>query len=324
MKIGNITLDNPFILAPMAGVTDASSRLLAKEMGCALVYTEMVSAKGLVYGNEHTSDMLYTSPAERPAAIQLFGSDPAFMYKAAQMVESSGMADIIDINMGCPAPKVVKGGDGSALMKDPKLAYDVMRAVVDAVKLPVTVKFRKGWDEAHVNAVEIAKLAEQAGVSAVAVHGRTREQYYSGSCDLSVIADVVEAVSIPVIGNGDIRRPEDAKRMMDKTGCHAVMIGRASEGNPWIFREMNHYYRTGELLPRPTLAERCAMIRRHLSLQMAQKGDFIGLREMRKHAAWYTKGLPSSAQFRMKINRAETKSEFLRLIDALEQGKLEE
>lgn len=322
MKIGNIVLDNPFILAPMAGVTDAASRLLAKEMGCALVYTEMVSAKGLVYENEHTAEMLYTAKEERPVAIQIFGSDPKFMAKAAQMVEKTGMADIIDINMGCPAPKVVKGGDGSALMRDPALAYEVMRAVVDAVHLPVTVKFRKGWDANSVNAVEIACLAERAGVSAVAVHGRTREQYYSGSCDSVVIADVVKAVSIPVIGNGDIRTPQDAMRMMDKTGCQAVMIGRASEGNPWIFREMKHYWKTGELLSKPTVAERCAMIRRHLALQMKQKGDYIGLREMRKHAAWYTKGLPDSAQFRQKINQAETKQEFLQLVDALEQGRL--
>lgn len=322
MKIGNIVLDNPFILAPMAGVTDAASRLLAKEMGCALVYTEMVSAKGLVYENEHTAEMLYTAKEERPVAIQIFGSDPKFMAKAAQMVEKTGMADIIDINMGCPAPKVVKGGDGSALMRDPALAYEVMRAVVDAVHLPVTVKFRKGWDANSVNAVEIACLAERAGVSAVAVHGRTREQYYSGSCDSVVIADVVKAVSIPVIGNGDIRTPQDAMRMMDKTGCQAVMIGRASEGNPWIFREMKHYWETGELLSKPTVAERCAMIRRHLALQMKQKGDYIGLREMRKHAAWYTKGLPDSAQFRQKINQAETKQEFLQLVDALEQGRL--
>lgn len=322
MKIGNIVLDNPFILAPMAGVTDAASRLLAKEMGCALVYTEMVSAKGLVYENEHTAEMLYTAKEERPVAIQIFGSDPKFMAKAAQMVEKTGMADIIDINMGCPAPKVVKGGDGSALMRDPALAYEVMRAVVDAVHLPVTVKFRKGWDANSVNAVEIACLAERAGVSAVAVHGRTREQYYSGSCDSAVIADVVKAVSIPVIGNGDIRTPQDAMRMMDKTGCQAVMIGRVSEGNPWIFREMKHYWETGELLSKPTVAERCAMIRRHLALQMKQKGDYIGLREMRKHAAWYTKGLPDSAQFRQKINQAETKQEFLQLVDALEQGRL--
>lgn len=322
MKIGNIVLDNPFILAPMAGVTDAASRLLAKEMGCALVYTEMVSAKGLVYENEHTAEMLYTAKEERPVAIQIFGSDPKFMAKAAQMVEKTGMADIIDINMGCPAPKVVKGGDGSALMRAPALAYEVMRAVVDAVHLPVTVKFRKGWDANSVNAVEIACLAERAGVSAVAVHGRTREQYYSGSCDSAVIADVVKAVSIPVIGNGDIRTPQDAVRMMDKTGCQAVMIGRASEGNPWIFREMKHYWETGELLPKPTVAERCTMIRRHLALQMKQKGDYIGLREMRKHAAWYTKGLPDSAQFRQKINQAETKQEFLQLVDALEYATL--
>lgn len=322
MKIGSIVLDNPFILAPMAGVTDAASRLLAKKMGAALVYTEMVSAKGLVYENEHTSEMLYTAREERPVAIQIFGSDPIFMAKAAKMVEQTEMADIIDINMGCPAPKVVKGGDGSALMRNLELAYEVMRAVVDAVTCPVTVKFRKGWDASSVNAVEIACLAERAGVSAVAVHGRTREQYYSGSCDLTVIKDVVDAVSIPVIGNGDIHTPQDAVRMMDRTGCAAVMIGRASEGNPWIFREMKHYWQTGEILAKPTVSERCDMIRRHLALQMEQKGDYIGLREMRKHAAWYTKGLPDSAQFRRQINQAETKSEFLQLIDALEQGKL--
>lgn len=207
-------------------------------------------------------------------------------------------------------------------MRNLELAYEVMRAVVDAVTCPVTVKFRKGWDASSVNAVEIACLAERAGVSAVAVHGRTREQYYSGSCDLTVIKDVVDAVSIPVIGNGDIHTPQDAVRMMDRTGCAAVMIGRASEGNPWIFREMKHYWQTGEILAKPTVSERCDMIRRHLALQMEQKGDYIGLREMRKHAAWYTKGLPDSAQFRRQINQAETKSEFLQLIDALEQGKL--
>ncbi len=323
MKIGNIELKNPFLLAPMAGITDAPFRLLAKEMGCALVYTEMISAKGLVYENEHTGDMIRTDDRERPAAVQLFGSDPKFMANAARMVTATGMADILDINMGCPAPKVVKGGDGSALMRQPQLAYDVMKAVVEATHLPVTVKIRKGWDAESINAVEIACLAEQAGISAVAVHGRTRAEYYSGSCDRTIIKAVKEAVSIPVIGNGDIRTPQDAMRMMDETGCDAVMIGRASEGNPWIFRQMLHYWQTGETLPPITLEERCAMIRRHLALQMEEKGEYIGLREMRKHAAWYTKGMPKSAQFRQKINGAETLDEFLSLIEQWENGTLE-
>jgi len=318
MNIGSVVLRHPIILAPMAGVCDLPFRILAKKMGCALVVSEMVSGKGLLYKNEHTYKMLTVDDAERPVAIQLFGSDPLNMAQAASIVEQAG-ANIIDINMGCPAPKIVKSGEGSALMKTPELAYRIIAAVVAAVQVPVTVKMRKGWDASSVNAPVIAKLAEQAGAAAVVVHGRTREQFYSGAVDLNIIKQVKESVAIPVIGNGDIRSPGDVCNMMEFTGCDGVMVGRAAQGNPWIFAQINHYLETGNELPLPTGQEKIALLKEHLELILQYKGEYIGIREMRKHAAWYTKGLPKSAELRCQFNQAETKTAFLEVIGNFER-----
>ncbi|MDF2873871.1 MAG: dus [Sporomusa sp.] len=315
MHIGHIKLTNPVILAPMAGVTDLPFRLLAKEMGCGLVYSEMVSDKGLIYDNAHTKKLLAIDERERPVALQIFGSEPASMAKAARIVAASG-ANIIDINMGCPTPKITKNGEGSALMRNPELAYRVIAAVVEAADtIPVTVKFRKGWDENSINAVQIARLAEQAGAAAVSVHGRTREQFYSGQADWSIIREVKQAVAIPVIGNGDIRTPQDAKRMLTETGCDGIMIGRGAQGNPWIFRQVAHYLTTGEMLSLPTLGERIDMLLRQLDMLVDHKGEYTGIREMRSHAAWYTKGLPSSAELRLKFNQAATREDFIRIME---------
>ncbi|HWR43518.1 tRNA dihydrouridine synthase DusB [Sporomusa sp.] len=315
MRIGHIELANPVILAPMAGVTDLPFRLLSKEMGCGLVYSEMVSDKGLIYDNAHTKKLLAIDERERPVALQIFGSEPDSMAKAARIVAASG-ANIIDINMGCPTPKIVKNGEGSALMRNPELAYRIIAAVVEAADtVPVTVKFRKGWDENSVNAVHIAKLAEQAGAAAVSVHGRTREQFYSGQADWSIIREVKQAVTIPVTGNGDIRTPQDAKRMLTETGCDGIMIGRGAQGNPWIFRQVAHYLATGEILPLPTLGERIDMLLRQLDMLVDHKGEYIGIREMRSHAAWYTKGLPSSAELRLKFNQAASREDFIRIME---------
>ncbi|MBP2634271.1 MAG: dus [Firmicutes bacterium] len=316
MQIGKITLANPVILAPMAGVTDLPFRLLAKEMGCGLVYSEMVSDKGLIYDNAHTKKMLAIDNRERPVALQIFGSEPESMGQAASIVAAAG-ADIIDINMGCPTLKIVKNGEGSALMKTPELAYHIIAAVVAAAgDVPVTVKFRKGWDDKSVNAVEIAKCAEQAGASAVSVHGRTREQFYSGTADWSIIREVKQAVRIPVIGNGDIRTPQDAKRMLTETGCDGIMIGRGAQGNPWIFRQVVHYFATGEVLPAPGLNERIDMLLKQLDMLVDHKGEYIGIREMRSHAAWYTKGLPKSAELRLKFNQALSRNDFVNIMES--------
>ncbi|HWR07495.1 tRNA dihydrouridine synthase DusB [Sporomusa sp.] len=315
MHIGHIKLTNPVILAPMAGVTDLPFRLLAKEMGCGLVYSEMVSDKGLIYDNAHTKKLLAIDERERPVALQIFGSEPASMAKAARIVAASG-ANIIDINMGCPTPKITKNGEGSALMRNPELACRVIAAVVEAADtIPVTVKFRKGWDENSINAVQIARLAEQAGAAAVSVHGRTREQFYSGQADWSIIREVKQAVAIPVIGNGDIRTPQDAKRMLTETGCDGIMIGRGAQGNPWIFRQVAHYLTTGEMLSLPTLGERIDMLLRQLDMLVDHKGEYTGIREMRSHAAWYTKGLPSSAELRLKFNQAATREDFIQIME---------
>lgn len=317
LTIGNVELDNNLILAPMAGVTDLPFRMLCKEQGCGLLYTEMVSAKAILYKNRNTAELLKARDEERPIAVQLFGSDPEIVSDMAAQIED-GPYDIIDINMGCPVPKVVNNGEGSALMKNPKLVEAILSALVRKLKKPVTVKFRKGFCEEQVNAVEIAKIAESCGVSAVAVHGRTREQYYSGKADWDIIRQVKDAVKIPVIGNGDIWKPEDAKRMMEETGCDGLMMARGAQGNPWLFARTNHYLNTGELLPPPDKDEICRMILRHARLQAEWKGEAFGMKEMRKHIAWYTAGLPHSAGIRRECNTVETVSE----IEALLREKL--
>lgn len=314
MQIGSIKLVNPVILAPMAGVTDLPFRLLAKEMECGLVYSEMVSDKGLLYKNCHTLDMLQIDERERPVAMQIFGSEPSSMAKAAQFVEQAGI-DIIDINMGCPTPKIIKNGSGSALMCQPDLAYRIMVSVVEAVKVPVTVKIRKGWSNASINAVEMAKLAEKAGIAAIAVHGRTREQFYSGEADWDIIRQVKESVGIPVIGNGDIRTPYDAEKMLSETGCDGLMIGRGAQGNPWIFRQISQYLASGKILRPPTVEERLAVMLRHLDMLIEYKGEYLGIREMRRHGAWYTKGLHHSSELRLKFNQAVTKVDFISVLD---------
>ena len=305
LRIGNTILDNNVILAPMAGVTDLPFRLLCREQGAGCVVTEMVSAKAILYNNRNTKELMQIHPQERPAAIQLFGSDPDIMAQIAARIED-GPYDFIDVNMGCPVPKVVNNGEGSALMKNPKQAEKVLSAMVKAVKKPVTVKFRKGFNDTSVNAVEFAKMAEGSGVAAVAVHGRTREQYYSGKADWDIIRQVKEAVKIPVIGNGDIFTPQDAGRMMEETGCDGIMVARGAKGNPWIFRRINHYLDTGEILPGPSIEEIQAMILRHGHMLAAYKGEQTAMREMRGHVAWYTKGMPHSAALRNEINQVET------------------
>lgn len=314
LQIGNVKLENNLILAPMAGVTDLPFRVLCREEGCGLLYTEMVSAKAILYKNKNTKELLEVDPSERPIAVQLFGSDPQILGAMAHQIED-GPYDLIDLNMGCPVPKVAGNGEGSALMKNPKLVEEILSTMVRSVKKPVTVKFRKGFDDEHVNAVEIAEIAESCGVSAVAVHGRTREQYYSGTADWDIIRQVKEAVSIPVIGNGDIFTPQDAKRCLEETGCDGLMIGRGARGNPWIFKRTAHYLETGELLAEPTGAEIGEMILRHARMQVKMKGEYIGMKEMRKHVAWYTAGLPHSASMRRASNELETLEQLENLLN---------
>ena len=317
--IGKVGIDNPSVLAPMAGVTDLAFRLLAKEMGCGLVVSEMVSAKGLLYENCRTKDLIRIDPRERPTAIQLFGSVPAELAEAARRVEASG-ADIIDFNMGCPTHKVVRNGEWSALLRFPDLAATILKEMVAAVDIPVTVKIRAGWDAGSINAVEIARRAEQAGVSAIAVHARTREQFYAGKADWNIIREVKQAVKVPVIGNGDVRTVQDAERLLRETGCDGVMVGRAACGNVWIFRQIATYLKEGRLTPSPSFAEKAATLLRHLDMLTELKGTHIAIREMRRHAVCYVKGLPKSAELRTHFNQAMERSDFEHILDEYMKG----
>lgn len=314
MKIGTVTLDNNIILAPMAGVTDLPFRLLCKEQGVGMTCTEMVSAKAISFHNKNTEALLETAQQERPVSLQLFGSDPDIISEMAVYIEDRPF-DILDINMGCPVPKVAGNGEGSALMRNPKLVAEIVKKTARATKKPVTVKIRKGFTQQEVNAVEIAKIAEASGAAAVAVHGRTREQYYSGQADWDIIRQVKEAVRIPVIGNGDIDSAKKAKQMLEETGCDAVMVGRAVRGNPWLFREIRSYLEDGTLLERPSKDEVRAMMLRHARMQIEYKGEYIGIREMRKHISWYTAGYPGSAKLRGEINLVDSYEELERLLE---------
>lgn len=321
MKIGNLNLDNRVFLSPMAGVTDLPFRLICKEQDCGMLYTEMVNAKALCYDDQNTKKMLKIEEEEHPVAIQIFGSDPEYMGGAAKILNSYPN-EILDINMGCPAPKVVKNGDGSALLKNPELAAKVLKAVVGNSEKPVTLKIRKGWDDTCINAVEIAKIAEDCGISAIAIHCRTREQYYSGKADWDIIRQVKENVSIPVIGNGDVFEVEDAINMLNQTNCDAIMIGRGAQGNPWIFKRINHYMQTGEILPEPTLEEKINTAKKHLKLAVEEHGEYVAVREMRKHIAWYLKGLRNSARVRDEINKIESYEEVVNKLESYMQDCL--
>lgn len=305
LQIGNVTINGNVALGPMAGVTDLPFRMLCKEQGADLIYTEMVSAKGIYYNNKNTEVLLEVAEQERPVALQLFGADPYIMSEMAKKIEHRNF-DILDINMGCPVPKVVNNQEGSALMKNPKLVEQIVLAITKSIKKPVTVKIRKGFEKEEKNAPEIAKAAEAGGASAVAVHGRTREQYYSGDADWEIIRQVKEAVKIPVIGNGDIFTPQDAERMLKETGCDGIMLARGVRGNPWLFAQVKAYLKDGTILEKPALEEVIATIIRHGEMQVAFKGEYLGIREMRKHVAWYTNGYPNSAKLRSRVSEIDT------------------
>ena len=316
LKIGDVSLKNNLILAPMAGVTDLPFRLLCKEQGAGLLCMEMVSAKAIYFNNKNTEELLTIDDREPPVSLQLFGSDPDIISEMAKKIENRPFS-ILDINMGCPVPKVAGNGEGSALMKNPKLVEEIVSKTAKAIKKPVTVKIRKGFDDEHINAVEIARIAESAGAAAVAVHGRTREQYYSGKADWDIIRQVKEAVKIPVIGNGDVTSPEAARQLMETTGCDGIMIGRGAQGNPWIFRQILHWMETGEEEPKPDLEEVKTMILRHARMLVEYKGAYTGIREMRKHVAWYTAGYPNSAKLRARVNEIESLEALEHLIQGL-------
>lgn len=313
MKIGNIVLDAPLALAPMAGITDQPFRRICRRLGCGMTVSEMVSAKGLLYKNVKTTEMLRIAADERPTAIQLFGSVPEELAEAAAIVEASG-ADMIDFNMGCPVAKIANNGEGSALMKNPRLAHDILAAMVKAVRVPVTVKFRAGWDAEHINAVEVAKAVEAAGVSCIAVHGRTRQQFYEGKADWKIIGEVKRAVSIPVFGNGDIFSVADGKRMLEETGVDGLMVGRGADGNPWLFSQLRAAL-AGEEIAAPTLDERLDLAKEHLSMLIAYQGEYISVKEMRRHISAYLKGLPHAAEFRSRFHKIDTQVDFEGLLE---------
>ena len=314
MKIGNIELPKYAALAPMAGVGDRAMREISREFGAVWTVGEMTSSKGLSYGSKKSAELLEINEAERPCAVQLFGSEPEVMAEAAKMALQY-KPDAIDINFGCPVPKIAGNGGGSALMKDPELAGRIVRAVADAVYIPVTVKFRAGWDNEHLNAVEFACICEANGASALTVHGRTRTQMYAPPVNWDIIRQVKEAVSVPVIGNGDVVSPESAKALYEQTGCDLVMVGRGAMGNPWIFRRIAHYMETGELLPEPTPEERMAILKKHIELLCKYKGEYTGMREARKHSSWYIKGMRGAAEFRRECGELTTPEDLENLID---------